>query len=430
MNREILRLAVPNILSNISVPLLSTVDTMLMGRESAAHLGAVGLGAMIFNFIYWNFGFLRMGTTGLTAQAYGRKDDLESGRVLGRALLVAVLVAGLLVALQRPLGMLSFWLLAAQPEVQPLVSTYFFTRIWAAPATLGLYAFLGWFFGMQNAVLPLVLTILINVVNIALSVVLVRIWGWGVYGVALGTVLAQYAGLLLAVLFISWRYRSYSRGLVDRLVLQKEALIRFLRLNGDILLRTFCLTLAFGFFYSRSSAYGELVLAANVILLQYLNWMSYGIDGFAFAAESLVGKYAGAGEDAQTRKAIRYAFAWGMGLAVLYSLIYGFFGEALLYVFSDEQAVVRTTVPFLFWMVLFPLLGTPCYLWDGVFIGLTATRAMRNSMLLALLIYLGVYALAAPHGQNHGLWLALLVFLVARGVVQGLWYAGKGLSLR
>ncbi len=430
MNREILRLAVPNILSNISVPLLSTVDTMLMGRESAAHLGAIGLGAMIFNFIYWNFGFLRMGTTGLTAQAYGRNDSLEISRILARALWVAFGLAALLIALQVPLGRLSYVLLDVQPDVRPLVATYFETRIWAAPASLALYAFMGWFFGMQNAVIPLGLTVFINVVNIGLSVYWVRYQGLGAFGLALGTLGAQYAGLALAAGLFSWQYSSYLHGLKDRLVFQWQAFARFLRLNSDILLRTFSLTLAFGFFYSRSSAYGELVLAANVILLQYLNWMSYGVDGFAFAAESLVGKYAGARDADRTRRVIRYAFGWGMGLALAYSLIYGFLGTPLLQVFSDQPEVIRASIPYLAWMAALPLLGTPSYLWDGVFVGLTATRAMRNSMALALLIYFGAYFWAAPRFGNHGLWLALMIFLLVRGLIQWAMYRHRGLTLR
>ncbi len=430
MNREILRLAIPNVISNVSVPLLSTVDTALMGRLSELHIGAVGLGAMIFNFVYWNFGFLRMGTTGITAQAFGRQDDPGLTQTLGRALLVVLVVAGLLLLLQYPLGELSFLLLNVTEDQHALVSRYFYLRIWAAPATLGLYAFMGWFFGMQNAVYPLVLTIVINVINIVLSFIFVQYYGMDVDGVALGTVIAQYAGLLLAFGLFLYRYRYLLAHFRRRAIMEWRVLRQFLSINADILIRTLCLTFAFGFFYSQSSSEGELILAVNVILLQFLNWMSYGVDGFAYASEALVGKYAGAGDPGKTRRAIGLSFAWGMGLAVLYSLAYTFLGEPFLRVFTDQRDVIRAALPFLFWMGIFPVLSTPCYIWDGVFIGLTASRAMRNTMILAFAVYMAAYLLIGVDYGNHGLWLALLIFMVARGLIQHAFFAWKGTELR
>ncbi len=430
MNREILRLAVPNILSNVSVPLLSTVDTALMGRLSETHIGAVGIGAMIFNFVYWNFGFLRMGTTGLTAQAFGRSDPAEQVLVLGRATWVALVLAVLIIALQWPLGEASIWLMQVDGQQAGLVGDYFYLRVWAAPATLGLYAFMGWFFGMQNAVYPLILTLLINGVNIGLSYLFVQYYGMEVRGVALGTVLAQYTGLVAALMMFFWRYGDLARQLRLKAMFRLKALGGFLRLNADIFLRTLLLTFAFGFFYSQSSAGGELILAANVILLQYLNWMSYGVDGFAFASESLVGKYAGSGDPGRTRFAIRLTFIWGMGLAVLYSMVYGLLGEPLLRVFTDQADVLAAARPFLIWMAIFPLLSTPCYLWDGVFIGLTASKAMRDTMLLAFALFMILYYGLGQGYGNHGLWFSLLFFMVARGVIQQVWYGRKGVGLR
>ncbi len=430
MNREILRLAVPNIISNISVPLLSTVDTALMGRLSEWHIGAVGVGAMIFNFVYWNFGFLRMGTTGLTAQAFGRKSEAELVNILGRAFLIVLLVAGAILVLQYPLGELSVWLMNTEARQARLVREYFYLRVWAAPATLAAYAMMGWFFGMQNAIYPLILTVFVNVVNIGLSVLFVQYYGMEVRGVALGTTLAQYAGLVFGLLLIAYRYRPLLRGWRWAAIRQWTALRAFLRLNFDIFLRTLLLTSAFAFFYSQSAEAGELVLAANVILLQYVNWMSYGVDGFAFAAESLVGKYAGARQEAGTRRAIRYSFYWGMGLAGGYALVYGGLGEPLLRVFTDQPDVLAAARPYLVWLVLFPLLSTPCYLWDGIFIGLTAARAMRNTMVLAFLVYLAIYLLVGDRYGNHGLWFALLGFMAARGLFQLAFYRRSGLALR
>ena len=429
MNKEILRLAIPNIISNISVPLLSTVDTALMGRLSEVHIGAVGVGAMIFNFIYWNFGFLRMGTTGMTAQAFGRQSSSAIINTLGRALLVVGILAFLLITLQIPMGKASFFLMNINPEQEALVSTYFYIRIWAAPATLGLYAFMGWFFGMQNAIFPLILTVFINVINIILSYLFVRVMGMDVAGVAYGTLIAQYAGLILAAILFAIRYRKYLSALQQKALLRWEELKSFLSVNLDIFIRTLCLTFAFGFFYSQSAAEGELILAANVILLQFLNWMSYGVDGFAFASESLVGKYAGREDRDKTNRAIRLSFIWGMGVAVLFSLLYGVAGDAFLHVYTNQQDVIDATRPYLFWMILFPLLSTPSYLWDGIFIGLTASKAMRNTMLLAISIYLLTFWLAGTTGGNHGLWLTMLLFMVARGVFQHIFFWRKGLAL-
>lgn len=425
MNREILRLAIPNILSNISVPLLSTVDTALMGRLTELHIGAVGVGAMIFNFIYWNFGFLRMGTTGMTAQAYGAAQEDEISANLGRAALIAGGLSVLILLLQQPLAEAAFWLLNISEVQRPLVAEYVYIRIWAAPATLASYVIFGWLFGMQNAIYPLILTITVNAINIVLSWFFVNRMGLETAGVAYGTVLAQYAGLLLSIVLLAYRYGNYLRGLRRTAILQWQAFRRFLSLNGDIFLRTLCLTFAFGFFYSRSALGGEMILAVNVILLQFLNWMSYGVDGFAFAAESLVGKYAGRGDAGLTRQVIKRSFYWGMALAAGYSLVYLVFGDALLHVFTDQEDVIAATRPYLFWMAIFPLLSTPCYLWDGVFIGLIAARAMRNSMLVALALYLAIYYPLSMRWEHHGLWAALLIFMVARGLLQwGMWQRG------
>lgn len=423
MHREILRLAVPNILSNISVPLLSTFDTALMGRLSADHLGAVGLGGMIFNFLYWNFGFLRMGSTGLTAQAYGRQDRTGMANTLGRAIVVGWVLAALLLLGQWPLLAASQYLLEVAPDQQPLVADYFQVRILAAPAALGLYALLGWFFGMQNAFFPLILTLVINFANIGLSVYFVRELDWGIRGVAWGTCLAQYIGLFTGMGLLLYRYGWVRQRLRLKMILLWSELRAFLSLNGDIFVRTLCLTLAFAFFYRESADEGELVLAANVILLQYLNWMSYGVDGFAFAAESLVGKYAGAGNPERLARAIRLSFVWGMGLAVLYTLVYGGAGTWLLRVFTDQADVLAAARPFLWWLIIFPLLATPCYIWDGIYIGLTAARAMRNTMLLAFGGFLLFYYGLGRRWDNHGLWASLLAFMVLRGAVQHWWYA-------
>ncbi len=401
-----------------------------MGRLSELHIGAVGVGAMLFNFIYWNFGFLRMGTTGLTAQAFGQQNAEEMAQTLGRAVLMALGIAALLWLLQIPLGELGILLMHVEDAQAELVASYFYTRIWAAPATLLSYVVLGWFFGMQNAIYPLILTVVINVVNIIANFVFVLHFGMDVQGVALGTVVAQYVGLLLAIVLFFTKYKHLTAHFHWKTMLAWAQFKRFLAINRDIFIRTICLTFAFGFFYSQSSAGGEMLLAVNVILLQFLNWMSYGVDGFAFASESLVGKYAGKKDASKTRRAIRLSFAWGMGLALLFSFAYGAFGNSLLFVFTNQADVIAAAQPYMFWMVLFPILGTPCYIWDGVFIGLTASKAMRNSMLLAFGMYVLAYFAFAESLPAHGLWLALSLFLLARGGFQQILYWRKGLALQ
>lgn len=423
MNREMLRLAIPNIISNVSVPLLSSVDTALMGRVSELHIGAVGLGAMLFNFLYWNFGFLRMGSTGLTAQAFGAGDKTRTANVLGRAALVALALAAILLLFQQPIAKAGYYLLSVDDTQVDLVAEYFNIRIWAAPASLLLYALLGWFFGVQNAVYPLVLTVFINVVNMAVSYWLVHVQGYGVAGVAYGTLVAQYAGVMLGVGLWAYRYGGqYFGRLRWKALLYRKALSSFLQLNSNIFLRTVCLTVAFGMFYSFSSKEGALILAVNTVLLQFVNWMSYGIDGFAYASESLVGKYAGRADVGRTKQAVRLSFGWGGALAILFAAMYALFPDALLRLFTDQSDVLAAAQPYLPWLIVFPILGFASYIWDGIYIGLTAARAMRDSMLLAFGVFLVVFFITRAYG-NHGLWAAMTVFVAARGLVQwAMWH--------
>lgn len=418
MNKEILRLAIPNILSNISVPLLSTVDTALMGHISGANLGAVGVGSMIFNFLYWNFGFLRMGTTGLSAQAYGKNDHHATANILGRAMLLVFILSLFLLLLQYPLGKLGFYLMNIQGEQQKLVSEYFHIRIWATPAALGLYAFFGWFFGVQNAIYPLILTIIINIVNISLSYLLVYHLDYGIAGVAWGTVAAQYTGLIIALTLFLIKYKNYRKKLSYRATIQITALKRFLLINRDIFIRTLALTFVFGFFYSNSAAESELILAVNVILLQFLNWMSYGIDGFAYASESLVGKYYGAKNKVALTNAIKQSFFWGLLSALFFSLTYWIAGEKLLSIFTNQPEIIEAAKAYLIWLAVLPVVGFGSYIWDGVYIGLTASKEMRNSMLISLGIFLITFYFTSNILHNHGLWIALLLFLLTRGIIQ------------
>jgi MATE family multidrug resistance protein len=430
INKEILRLALPNILSNISVPLLSTVDVIFMGMLSGLHIGAVGLGGMIFSFLFWNFGFLRMGTTGLTAQAYGQKDNFLQSLWLYRSLSIAVLMGILVWILSPHVIYIAIQAMQVNPTQETMITTYLQTGFIAAPATLVFMVINGWLFGMQNALLPLLLTILTNLVNIGLSYWMVIHLNWDIKGVALGTVIAQYVGVIVGITIIFKGYNNLLQRVEMSALFDNQALLRLFRVNRDILLRTLCLSLTFAFFYSKSSAGGELFLAGNVILLQLLNWMSYGIDGFAYAAESLVGKYYGASDQKAMNRVLQLCFYWGAGLGLFYACAYGWFPDSIIGIFTKDQDVKSAALQYIGWMVVMPLAGFASYIWDGIYIGLTATRAMRDTMFLAFVAFFLSYWLGTELWHPvHGLWLALLIFLLSRGVLQW-WFFKRMLPVR
>jgi MATE family multidrug resistance protein len=401
-----------------------------MGHLSAAHLGAVGLGAMVFNLIYWNFGFLRMGTTGMTAQAFGARQHQQIARLLGRSLFVAIAIALLILILKSPIECLGLWYFQVDPTQIELVQSYFSIRIWAAPATLASYVVFGWFFGMQNAVYPLVLTIVANLINIALSYTLIHYFQMGIAGAAWGTVVAQYSALIVAAIILRIRYRSYLQDMFKGIFAETAGLVEFFAINRDLFIRTLSLTFAFAFFYRQSSIAGATILAVNVVLLQLINWMSYGIDGFAYAAESLVGKYKGASNQQEGNKAIRLVMLWGLALALFYSVLYLVWSVPIFEIFTNQAPVIEAARPFLWYMAAFPLAGFICYIWDGIYIGLTASVTMRNTMLVSLALYLGTYLAFCNIWPVHGLWIALLLFLLFRGLIQSLYFRKYGWAIR
>ncbi|MCR4291078.1 MAG: MATE family efflux transporter [Candidatus Scalindua sp.] len=334
MNREILKLAIPNIISNLSIPLLSLVDVALMGHlDSAEYILTIGFGVMIFNFVYWGFGFLRMSTTGFTAQEFGRQDNKECLLILGRALLIAVAGAILLIALKTPLLKLSLLLIGTTPEVEAYIADYFNIRILAAPATISLFAFTGWFFGMQNAKIPMILTITVNLLNIGFSYWFVRVMEMKSDGVALGTLIAQYCGLILALAFFYKNYRHMLPFWDKFDLFDISKMKKFLMANSDIFIRTICLIFAFSFFKVQSGKEGIILGSSNIILLEFIMLSAYGIDGFSFAAESVVGKYFGAGDAGNFRNAIKVSFQWGIGISIMLVSLFYFFGREILQVF-------------------------------------------------------------------------------------------------
>ena len=417
INRQIIRLTIPNIISNFSIPLLGAVDTALMGRlESEHYLGAVGIGGIIFSFIYWGFGFLRMATTGLTAQAYGENDRAECGLLLQRGLSIGIIGSLLLLMVQWVITDVSFALIATSSEVEELARTYFHIRIYAAPATLCLHAFHGVFLGLQNAHYPMVLTILVNFINIVLNLIFVNVLGMKVEGVALATVIAQYVGLLLASMLFLARYRNLLTTWDFRIILAFSKLKRFLSISGDIFIRTLSLVFSHAFFTAKSAALSDTFLAINTILLQYINLMSYAIDGFAFAAESMVGKYKGAQDMQNLKGTTRHIFFWAFLFGGAILLSFALFGQQLLHLFTDQVPLIEQAKPYLIWIIIAPIVNVAAYIWDGIYLGATVSKPLRNAMIVAMLLFLGAVYLLMPFG-NHGLWGALTLLLVARGVL-------------
>ncbi|MFH5831429.1 MATE family efflux transporter [Halalkalibaculum sp. DA3122] len=430
MNRKILNLAIPNIISNLSVPLLGVVDTALVGHlDEVYYLGAIAVGGMIFNFLFWGFGFLRMGTTGLTAQAFGEEDRPESVLILARALSVAALFSVLIILLQTWIAELSFWLVEASPEVERYTEIYFDIRIYAAPATLGLYAINGWFLGMQNARYPMIVTVFLNGLNIGLDFLFVYGMGMHVDGVATGTLIARYAGITLAIVLLVWKYRDWLSAYLHERLMELGAIKKFFAVNRDIFIRTLCLIFTFSFFTAKSAEFGDVILAANSILLQLWMIVSYGVDGFAYAAESLVGRFTGSRDRKKVKLAVQYCFSWGIGIGVGASAFYWLFDTSLLALFTDQQAVIDTALTVFFWTVAGPTVSSFCYIWDGIFIGATATGPMRDSMLIATLaVFLPAYYLGVGYLGVHAIWLAMVLFMIARGVTLTLYAPNKILA--
>ena len=422
MNRQILRLTLPNIITNITVPLLGMVDLAIVGHiGDATHIGAIALGTTIFNLIYWNFGFLRMGTSGLTAQAYGANNTDETLRILVRGITIALSAALLLLVLQVPIAQLARRLINRSPQLIALTLTYFYVRIWAAPATLGLYVLKGWFIGMQDSRTPMVIAILLNIVNILFSLLFVMVFHMDIAGVALGTVLAQYCGLLMAIGCWLYKYGHLRKHIHIKESLRWDDMKRFFHLNSDIFLRTLCLVAVFSFIPFISYHMGDDILAANTLLMQLFTLFSYIMDGFAYAGEALVGRFIGAEDEPSLRKVIRYLVYWGCGLTLLFTVLYIFYGEWILRLFTDKSEVVATAMSYMRWTAAVPVAGFAAFLFDGIYIGATASKAMRNIMFIATAVFFGGYYLLSPVLGNDGLWIAFLLFLIFRGAL--MWIA-------
>lgn len=430
MNKHILRLSIPNIISNLSVPLLGAVDTALVGHlDQVYYLGALAVGSVIFNFIFWGFGFLRMGTTGLTAQEYGKRDRRELMMTFARVQMIAVCIGTGILLLQTPIILFSLWIIESSREVAEYSRLYYDIRIYTAPAVLSLYGINGWFLGMQNATYPMLVTIVLNLLNIILNVMFIYGFGMHVDGVAYGTLLSTYVALILAVFLFLKKYKRYLAQYVWKELLNAAKLRRYFSVNRDIFIRTLCLIFTFSFFTAVSAGQGDLILAANTILLQFWFIVSYGIDGFAYAAESLVGRFKGSRNFEKLKQAVFYNIGWGLVLGCAGSLIYLFAGNRLLYIFTNNPDVIGIAQSVLIWTVLAPFVSSVCYILDGIFIGATETRPMRNSMVVStILVFLPVYYTGTAFFGIHGLWLAMVLFMIARGIALGFYLPARVLN--
>ena len=422
MNRRILHLAIPSIVSNITVPLLGLVDVTIVGHLGAtAYIGAIAVGGLLFNILYWNFGFLRMGTSGLTSQAYGRKDKNAEIRVLVQAVSVGLLSALAMLILQYPIERLAFRLLDTSTEVEQYAVTYFRICIWGAPAVLAQYGFTGWFIGMQNSRYPMYIAIVMNVINIVCSSCFVFLFGMKVEGVALGTVVAQYSGVMMALGLWYYNYKELRGRITFKGSFQLIAMRRFFAVNRDIFLRTLCLIGVTTFFTSTGARQGDVILAVNTLLMQLFTLFSYIMDGFAYAGEALAGRYVGACNLLQLKRAVKALFSWGVGLSLVFTLLYGIGGKNFLGLLTNDTIVIETAGHYFYWVLAIPLAGFAAFLWDGILIGATATRFMLWAMLVASGSFFVIYYCFSGATNNHVLWFAFLVYLALRGVMQTLW---------
>ena len=403
INREILKLALPSILANITVPLVGMVDIAVAGHldsDAATLIGGIAVGAMLFDLLYWNFGFLRIGTGGLAAQAYGSGDRRECARILTRALAMSLASAVLLIAIQWAFVKVAFMVVDCTPDVQALASRYFFIRIWAAPATLCLMALKGWFIGMQDSVSAMVADMTVNGMNILLSIVLALgltvggvtlIPGIGFDGVAVGTLAAQWIGLATVACILAFKYRKNTLGLLmkdDFKAMFKGAETRkFFTMNADLFVRSACMIAVYIGFTAISARYGDLLLAVSSIIMKLLMLFSYFTDGFAYAGEALTGRFIGAKNPLMVRQTIRWTFVWSMGIALIFMLIYHFAGVSLVKVLTSDSAVITASKDYLPWLLLMPLVGCAAFTWDGIYIGATESKKMRKSTIWAVVAF-------------------------------------------
>ena len=416
-NRDMWRIAAPMILSNISVPLLGMVDTGVTGHlESSAYLGAVAIGGTIFTFLYMGMNFLRMGTTGIAAQSYGAGDNDGLRVSLGQALIVSLAIALAILILQLPVGRFAIALLGGDAETQLHAKTYFSIRVWSAPGTLANYALIGWFLGLQNARVPLLIFLTINITNILLDLLFVIVFGMKVDGVALASVIAEYSGLLVGGAFAIAALRSHEGHWPLARLTNLSAYKAFFSVNASLFVRSMALMFTFAFVTAQGARLGPAILAANAVLLNFQNLTSLGLDGLAHAAEAMVGKAVGQKDRSALQHTVRLTLKWSLIFAAGFTVSYLLAGPLIVRILTDLPDVRETAMVYLPWLIVSPVISVWCFLYDGVYVGMTRAREMRNIMVFSTFaVFLPAWYLTQSFG-NHGLWFALMLFFASRGI--------------
>lgn len=405
-------------ISNMIIPMLGMVDIAIAGRlGEGPNIGALSIGTTIFNFIYWNCAFLRMGTSGITAQAYGAGNLKECANMLVRSLWLALVIALLLLIFQQPIGHIALRIIQGSESAQQLASEYFFARIWAVPASIGLFAIQGWFIGMQDAKTPMYISIMSVIMNGVFSIFFAFYLDMGIAGIGWGTVVAQYTGLLAS--FILWfiKYRHYMQYANMKEALKLKPVIHFLHINKDIFLRTACVVIVYTFFTAASARFGDTILITNALLMQLFTLFSYMSDGFAYAGEALSGRLVGEHNPVMLKRYIRYLIFWALVIAAIYVIIYLIAWKQILMIFSPADEILQTAGYFIGWIIAVPLAGCIPFMIDGIMIGATKTKLLRNTVFMSTLLFFATfYSLVSAYG-NNALWIAFLVFLLARGIL-------------
>ena len=426
INSDILRLAIPSILANITIPLVGLVDTAIVGHiANATAIGGIAIGTMLFDLLYWNFGFLRVGTSGMTAQAYGKEDRVECARLLSQSVGIALIGALLIWLIQWLYVNLVLMLVPCSTEVANFARDYFFIRIWAAPATLSLMAFKGWFIGMQDTVSPMITDIVVNVVNMAVSYVLAVYTPMGALGVALGTVVAQFTGLAVALIILLAKYRHLWKGLSPvRLAFDGQGMKRLLSLNGNLFIRSLCFMVVYVGFTSLASKYGDVELAASTIMMKLFMLFSYFVDGFAYAGEALVGKEIGGYKEQGAKNqdlsplftVVRLLFAWSLGVGGVFTLIFALWSGVFYQAMTSDATVLARLADYKFWLIAMPIVSTLAFMWDGIYTGATAGKYIRNAMIYAAVAFVGCYLATYWWLGAQALYIAYFAHLIARVV--------------
>lgn len=422
-HRDIWALAGPIIISNLSTPLVGAVDTAVVGHlPEPQSIGAVALGALIFSFIFWSFGFLKMGTTGFIAQAYGAKNNQLLADTLSRVILIALFFGFLVILFSYPLIEYALYLLDSSKEIENLTSEYTYIRIWSAPATLCTYVFIGVFIGMHNTRKVLILLLVLNVSNILLDIIFVLVFEMGVQGVALATLIAEYFAAACGLYLLRDQLKLAAKQFNWGNALEANAIKGLMKANGDIFIRTLCLVFSMTYFTAQSAKMGELALASNAILLHLQSFMAHGLDGFAHAAEALTGSAYGAKQHDVFKRAVKLTSIWAFIIAIVISVIYFIFGEMIIGLFTSIDNVMSEAKIYLPWMIIAPVVSVWSFQLDGIFIGASYTKEMRNAMIVSMLIYLGLLQVLIPQWGNHGLFLGLSLFMLIRAITLLFYY--------